>query len=301
MVKWHLTKGDTLVYYFKYVGEVPLGLLFFCINLPSVMGGFFMEKTMPFDSEGNFTRVHNWDEDRQNDIDIASDRMDEEFDNYADGLNDCLLRDGRSTMTGDLRMGNFQIKNVAKGTVNSDVVNKEQLDKVSTDLDELFRSLINQVWEIGDIKASVKEDNHGSWFLCDGQAISRVTYSKLFEIIGTNFGEGDGVTTFNLPDYRGKFLRGLGGNSEKDIYTAQKEGLPNISGQVISGVDRGSTSGTSGAFYAEAAGGGWYNESEGGYTIKFDSSKSNEIYGASEHVTPENYAVNYFIKAAEEI
>ena len=128
MVKWHLTKGDTLVYYFKYVGEVPLGLLFFCINLPSVKGGFFMEKTMPFDSEGNFTRVHNWDEDRQNDIDIASDRMDEEFDNYADGLNDCLLRDGRTTMMGDLKMGNFQVKNVAKGTVGTDAVNKTQLD-----------------------------------------------------------------------------------------------------------------------------------------------------------------------------
>jgi hypothetical protein len=262
-----------------------------------------MEKTMPFDSEGNFTRVHNWDEDRQNNIDIASDRMDEEFDNYADGLNDCLLRDGRSTMTGDLRMGNFQIKNVAKGTVNSDVVNKEQLDKVSTDLDELFRSLINQIWVIGDIKASVKEDNHGSWFLCDGQAISRVTYSKLFEIIGTNFGEGDGVTTFNLPDYRGKFLRGLGKNSAENIYTLQKEGLPNIKGFMsnwAANIDNGKEDS---ALYGTSADG---QRRDSGYTangcsgINLDASRSNSIYGASEHVTPENYAVNYFIKVAEE-
>jgi hypothetical protein len=54
--------------------------------------------------------------------------MDEEFDNYSDGLNDCFLRDGRATMTGDLKMGNFQVKNVAKGTVGSDAVNKTQLD-----------------------------------------------------------------------------------------------------------------------------------------------------------------------------
>ena len=59
MVKWHLTKGDTLVYYFKYVGEVPLGLLFFCINLPSVMGGFFMEKMMIPDNYKPIRQVGN--------------------------------------------------------------------------------------------------------------------------------------------------------------------------------------------------------------------------------------------------
>lgn len=60
-----------------------------------------MEKMMPFDSEGNFTRMHNWEEDRQNDIDIMSDRMDEEDDNFAKGFNDTMLRDGRATMTGN--------------------------------------------------------------------------------------------------------------------------------------------------------------------------------------------------------
>jgi hypothetical protein len=303
MVKWHLTKGDTLVYYFKYVGEVPLGLLFFCINLPSVMGGFFMEKTMPFDSEGNFTRVHNWDEDRQNDIDIASDRMDEEFDNYADGLNDCLLRDGRTTMMGDLKMGNFQVKNVANGTVGTDAVNKNQLDKSTNDIDTALKTLINSIWVIGDIKASVKGENHGAWFLCDGQEVSRVTYSALFEIIGTNFGEGDGVTTFNLPDYRGKFLRGLGGNSAENVFTAQAEGLPNITGSFDNYLERFALD-PSGSFYKIKTGGGHTGFQE--YTtsstlnLGFDASKSNEIYGASEHVTPENYAVNYFIKVTEE-
>ena len=83
-----------------------------------------MEKMMPFDSEGNFTRMHNWEEDRQNDIDIMSDRMDEEDDNFANGFNDTMLRDGRATMTGNLKMGNFQVKNMAKGTVSTDAVNR---------------------------------------------------------------------------------------------------------------------------------------------------------------------------------
>jgi microcystin-dependent protein len=43
---------------------------------------------------------------------------------------------------------------------------------------------------------------------CDGSAISRTEYASLFEVIGTSFGEGDGSTTFNLPDFRGQFLRG---------------------------------------------------------------------------------------------
>lgn len=50
------------------------------------------------------------------------------------------------------------------------------------------------------------------WLSCDGSAISRTNYSKLFGIIGTTFGSGDGSTTFNLPNYNsGKFLRGSGG------------------------------------------------------------------------------------------
>lgn len=46
------------------------------------------------------------------------------------------------------------------------------------------------------------------WLFCDGTAVSRATYDKLFDAIGTTAGAGDGTTTFNLPDYRGRFLRG---------------------------------------------------------------------------------------------
>jgi microcystin-dependent protein len=43
---------------------------------------------------------------------------------------------------------------------------------------------------------------------CDGSAVSRTTYSALFAAIGTAHGTGDGSTTFNVPDLRGRFLRG---------------------------------------------------------------------------------------------
>jgi microcystin-dependent protein len=46
------------------------------------------------------------------------------------------------------------------------------------------------------------------WLLCDGAAVSRSTYSRLFTAIGTAFGVGDGSTTFNLPDCRGRVIAG---------------------------------------------------------------------------------------------
>lgn len=46
------------------------------------------------------------------------------------------------------------------------------------------------------------------WLLCDGSTASRSTYSALFAAIGVAHGEGDGTTTFHLPDLRGRFLRG---------------------------------------------------------------------------------------------
>ena len=46
------------------------------------------------------------------------------------------------------------------------------------------------------------------WLECNGQAISRANYTELFALISTTYGTGDGSSTFNLPDYRGVFLRG---------------------------------------------------------------------------------------------
>lgn len=46
----------------------------------------------------------------------------------------------------------------------------------------------------------------GGWLLCDGSAISRTVYSALFNAVGTTYGVGDGATTFNLPDGRGRAL-----------------------------------------------------------------------------------------------
>lgn len=54
------------------------------------------------------------------------------------------------------------------------------------------------------------------WLFCDGSAVSRTTYAALFAAIGTTYGAGDGSTTFNLPDYRGRSFQGDGTGDASD-------------------------------------------------------------------------------------
>lgn len=56
---------------------------------------------------------------------------------------------------------------------------------------------------------------------CNGAAVSRVTFGGLFASIGIGFGNGDGATTFNVPDLRGRFIRGLdqGAGNDPDAGT----------------------------------------------------------------------------------
>jgi len=51
------------------------------------------------------------------------------------------------------------------------------------------------------------------WLLCDDSAVSRTTYARLFAVISTTFGTGDGSSTFNLPDLRDKIPLGKGTNN----------------------------------------------------------------------------------------
>jgi microcystin-dependent protein len=54
------------------------------------------------------------------------------------------------------------------------------------------------------------------YLICDGSELSRNLYSNLFKVIGTIWGAGDGSSTFNIPDLRGQFLRGVSGTSSID-------------------------------------------------------------------------------------
>ena len=65
------------------------------------------------------------------------------------------------------------------------------------------------------------------WLVCDGSAVDRTVYEGLFNIISTTFGEGDGSTTFNLPDLRGVFVRGWSDDRE-NVEADLENGTPRI-------------------------------------------------------------------------
>ncbi|MEX0934655.1 MAG: phage tail protein [Candidatus Saccharimonadales bacterium] len=85
------------------------------------------------------------------------------------------------------------------------------------DGDTLIYNVSNSTWErgatssgvpAGAVQSFAMQTPPEGWLKCDGSAISRDNYAELFTAIGTLYGSGDGSTTFNLPDYRGEFLRG---------------------------------------------------------------------------------------------
>jgi len=79
----------------------------------------------------------------------------------------------------------------------------------------------------------------GGWLFAAGQAVSRTNYSGLFNVLGTIYGSGDGSTTFNLPDLRGRSIFGLdnmGGSAAGRISLG-------LLGNIASGTTLGSTGG----------------------------------------------------------
>ncbi len=83
---------------------------------------------------------------------------------------------------------------------------------------------------IGEIRifAGISSQIPSQWYLCYGQAVSRTTYAALYAVIGTTFGAGDGSTTFNLPDCRGRAAFGLDnmGGSAANRVTSGVSGVP---------------------------------------------------------------------------
>jgi len=76
------------------------------------------------------------------------------------------------------------------------------------------------------------------WLLCYGQAVDRTTYADLFAVVGTTYGAGDGSTTFDLPDLRGRVVAGkddMGGTSANRLTSSANgdlngDGLGNSGG-----------------------------------------------------------------------
>jgi microcystin-dependent protein len=139
--------------------------------------------------------------------------------------------------------------------------------------------------------SAVEGSTPAGWLYCNGQAISRTTYSALFGVCGVAFGVGNGSTTFNIPDMRKKFPRGydttsgVGGTVNiasvggADTHTLTLNEIPAHSGHGIN------------AARSAAAGTGAY------WSVQANGSQT-EIYGSggAHNNLPQYVALSYIIK-----
>ena len=128
------------------------------------------------------------------------------------------------------------------------------------------------------------------WLLCNGAAVSRSTYSRLFAKIGTKYGSGNGSTTFNLPNLNDRVLQGT--TNTGNVGNRLEAALPNITGGAgwsLNGANSYWHIGGSGALYNSGN-----NENKTGVAIdgssidrsddssvKIDASRSSSIYKGS--------------------
>lgn len=75
-------------------------------------------------------------------------------------------------------------------------------------LGDLAAALQEFLVPVGSINAWSTNTAPAGWQLCDGTAVSRTTYAALFAVIGETYGAGDGSTTFNLPNLKGRAIVG---------------------------------------------------------------------------------------------
>ena len=122
-----------------------------------------------------------------------ADAVDAEFDQIIAHINAQLVhKDGSVAMTGALQLP-------SNPTANLHAATKQYVDGLIT-APAIPGAVI--LWPSSVVP--------GGWLHCDGSAISRVTYAALFAVMGTQWGAGDGATTFNLPETRGRFPIGAG-------------------------------------------------------------------------------------------
>jgi hypothetical protein len=155
------------------------------------------------------------------------------------------------------------------------------------------------------------------WLPCDGSALSRSTYADLFAVIGTIHGDGDDKTTFNLPNYQGRFQRGADPTAsvDRDAESRLPVARGGATGTRVGSLQLGATALPSIRFTTDESGkhkhgvphlptdSSWYQIAGGHYAAwnsgSVQSSKSgnhsHRILGGDKETRPINVAVNYII------
>ncbi|WP_417805286.1 phage tail protein [Thalassospira lucentensis] len=143
---------------------------------------------------------------------------------------------------------------------------------------------------IASIHAFATQTVPDGYLICDGSEVSRTDYADLYAALGTVWGEGDGTTTFNIPDLRGEFLRGFDadrgvdegrefGSGQQDEFRAHSHS----SGASSNTIDRLAVQGGSGASITNGV---------------VDNVNPGTGTAGGNETRPRNVAVTYAIKAS---
>jgi microcystin-dependent protein len=206
----------------------------------------------------------------------------------------------------DLNTVYAKVNNLPGDCITDDSISTVKLEDEAVTADKIAAAVLAKFTPAGSILAFGGTVAPTGYLLCDGSAVSRTTYADLFAVIGTAFGSGNGSTTFNLPDFRGRFLRGVdggagrdpdratrtamnsGGNTADNVGSIQSQQYPSHAHTFTIGTNIGAVANSFAASNASTPG--------DGTTLSGNATVTTTSSGTGTENRPLNASVNYIIK-----
>lgn len=151
---------------------------------------------------------------------------------------------------------------------------------------------------VGTIQAFAAASAPAGWLLCDGSAVSRTTYADLFALMSEAAGEGDGVTTFNVPDLRGRFLRGWDNGAGNDPDAAARTAINagGNTGDTLFSLQADENKSHTHDYFKDVSGTGTGNIQPLEGNSNLNSAAGATTSSGGDESRPKNVAVNFIIK-----
>lgn len=206
----------------------------------------YIWRRLPFEGEDTDVKNYIWNPNAEEDeILLFWEFIDKDGKEAIDLANTAITDSAAALAQANTALSNANISQITADNAQARIdVHEDSINLIQITLQQL-EELQSSLWGVGDIKYTCKStifssiENQG-WVECDGSDIDRVVFSDLFAAIGVTWGNGDGTTTFTLPDFRGRALIGSGtgagltarnlgltnGGAETHLLTALESGLP---------------------------------------------------------------------------
>lgn len=219
------------------------------------------------------------------------------------------LADGQinSAKITDGTIGSIDIADGAVGTVDlgSGVITTDKINNGAVDFNKLVAAVQQSLCPVGTILPYAGDNAPAGWLLCNGTSISRTTYAALYSVVANRFGSVDG-SSFNVPDFRGRFLRGrdagTGRDPDRNSRTAMNTGgaVGDLVGSVQGDMFRSHTHNYQDIYHSEGGGSVSVPNNKGSGDTDSDNKgyQMERTAGANggNETRPLNANVNYIIK-----